>query len=235
VSRESVLPQPRPGIPVERRCPRIVVMGLLIWMGLGSGCSFLFVRPPPVRPILGEEFSCTTSNFWPIWDTFRASSDLIATFLIAVGPDRRSPSRDALVNLGLSWLALDSISAWSGYSRVSQCKLAKGISERTDETEIQRDADGNAVVVPIRRPVLRPPPARAGVPSTISAPPTLGVAAPPVVPSSSSVSSTVEGAAPAPPLPQRKVVVPQQQDQENPGDVDNPGLHAAPIRNPHYP
>lgn len=97
-----------------------------------SGCSWLVVSRPPDRPVPATPaVDCTTSDFFPVFDTVIAGS-LILPGLVAgsigsaaVDDGDDSGAALALIGIGLASVLLGGLVAWSsatGYARTRACK-----------------------------------------------------------------------------------------------------------------
>lgn len=182
------------------------------------GCSMFFAKGPPEHPALGEEIRCTGSSALPVVDTLLAGTQMIRTLYALSLTDADYPpnapiNRDADIALGISFLAIASLSAGIGYSRVSECNEARGNFPRKTTT-------------PSRNRTMRGYPALPGpaAPRTLppsTAPETQVPSEEPVsVPTPIDGGAAPDGGTPAesptlaapPPLPP----VPQQMDDEDP-------------------
>jgi hypothetical protein len=196
--------------------PRDASLVRVAWIALsqlGVGCSLLFVKGPPVRPVLGEEFDCTTSNFWPTWDTLAAVSDVVGTMYLATSSKAEGSGRVNVISFGLSYLVLHATSAAVGYARVDRCKVAKGIPpglRGAPEPPARVFPTGSLVTPLFVRTSAGLPPAVAPLPSVAPGPASATLESAVAHPSRSRAPLIVPG--------ENRPAVDQQQDQENPGD-----------------
>jgi uncharacterized membrane protein len=93
-----------------------------------SGCSFLFVTPPPSPPSRRE---CTTSRLAPVLDSIAAGYEIFRTGYAIAAPDevydRIGVPREADIAVGAGLSALFVGSAIYGYVNTAEC-------ERVEET-----------------------------------------------------------------------------------------------------
>ncbi len=97
-----------------------------------TGCSWLVVSRPPDRPVPAKPAAtCTTSDFFPVFDTVIAGSlaipGLVATSIgsAAVEGGDDSGTAGALIGIGLAAVLLGGLVAWSsavGYERTRACR-----------------------------------------------------------------------------------------------------------------
>src|SRR5687767_5586014 len=90
---------------------------------LHSGCSFLFVKGPPVGHAGMVTFECSDSRGWPTFDVIWAGLNGIGA--ASAAGDDENPDQGQIVAVGLAWLVLSGISAGYGFSKVSDCEKAK--------------------------------------------------------------------------------------------------------------
>ena len=116
-----------------------------------SGCSLVFMTPPPSAPAPGfarPHVDCTTSNAAPIIDTAVAVYQLAAVAYVSTLDDARFAhypiSRQTDMALGGAWAAGFAGSAVYGYLSAARCRRIKqgppagdyvpGISSRPEQT-----------------------------------------------------------------------------------------------------
>jgi hypothetical protein len=92
-------------------------------MSLASGCSWIFVQPPPPDYGRGRDLDCTTNRAAPVIDTIFTITNVISALYVA--GQNNVTNKGASVGLGLSVAALWGMSAGYGYSNTSQCEEAK--------------------------------------------------------------------------------------------------------------
>jgi hypothetical protein len=88
-----------------------------------SGCSWIFVTPPPADAGRGERVECTTSPAAPVVDTLLAASNVAGALYIAgtVG-NKATPTQNALVTTGLVWAIVYTTAAVHGYRATAACR-----------------------------------------------------------------------------------------------------------------
>jgi hypothetical protein len=114
-----------------------------------TGCSFLFVTPPPSSggyPIAARPGRCTSSKLAPAVDTVFGSLEVLRTGLAASADDDvykdAAISREADIGLGLAFTTLFLSSAIYGFYETSACADRKaGHYVEPDSDDNQVDAD----------------------------------------------------------------------------------------------
>lgn len=180
-----------------------------------SGCSWLFVTPPPEGHERMRYFDCTTSRVAPAFDVVGAGLyGLTGAVVAASGEERIGLPREAgFLYLGVA--VVDVASAAYGFSATSRCEKAKSaMMERDDLRETHTwsgcrsdvDCKGDRVcelgacVSPIRSPTAPPPtplPAPQGAPPPPPMPPDETMPAVPA-PTAPTTPTTPTPPAPAP-------------------------------------
>jgi hypothetical protein len=166
----------------------------LILALLGSGCSFAFVSGPPANHQKLAYFDCTSSNVVPVLDTIWTVLQTLNLVTAVAADDQKwndtfngKPpfSRGVAIPLYAVAAAAGGAGMWFGYTRVSECKSAKG--------ELAMRA--NPGMGPM--PGTWPPPAAmpAASPPVPATPPAAGSGAPPAA------GSAAPAAPPATPPP----------------------------------
>src|SRR5262249_14437051 len=121
------------GAAVRRHSRRVKPAGVgVVVTLLSSGCSLIFVEPPPpVAQQKYREFTCTTTPAAPVVDgiiatyqVFRTVSPLPATDADYTG---RVLSRDADILVGVLLATTYGVSAATGGTAVSRCREALGM------------------------------------------------------------------------------------------------------------
>jgi len=147
------------------------VLGLL-----NSGCSFIFVTPPPAVAAQPAEphADCSTSRAAPIVDGIIAGYQVVRTLYATQAPDStyqgNAPlSRGADIALGAGFAGLFVASTIYGAVNTSQCEAYKARSEEADRAEKRerakvngspgRRAQPGAVPEPVEKADSAPPPA----------------------------------------------------------------------------
>jgi hypothetical protein len=111
-----------------------------------TGCSLLFVKPPPSTGKIqtGAPKKCTTSRAMPILDTIVTGFEVVRTGM-AVGADKsvysdpdQPLSREADIALGVGFAALFLGSAVYGYSATARCDQAPGPEAAPDTDPPER-------------------------------------------------------------------------------------------------
>jgi hypothetical protein len=107
----------------QRRCSLFTLLALVG----GSGCSLVFVRPPPPQHVPAEQFVCTTSYTAPVLDSVVATLGGFVSFLALDPPciDTCGDDRNlTLVAIALPLFVLPTLSAIYGTSKVTKCRIA---------------------------------------------------------------------------------------------------------------
>jgi hypothetical protein len=132
---------------------RSPLLGLVLAL-VSTGCSFIFVRPPPrgpVRLIAGAVQDCTSSKVAPIFDTLGVVAEGARIGYAATAPnkvydDPNQPlSREADIGLGIGFAALFLGSAIYGYSNTSRCARRQAEIDRASHPPLRRLAALQAV------------------------------------------------------------------------------------------
>ena len=88
-----------------------------------SGCSWLFVTPPPADARPGDRVACTTSPGAPIADTLLGASSLAGALYVAgTAGNKPTPAQNALVTTGLVWTIAYTFAAVHGYRTTAACR-----------------------------------------------------------------------------------------------------------------
>jgi hypothetical protein len=104
-----------------------------------SGCSLIFVKPPPrapLRPVDGSPTACTSSKLAPVLDTLGAGLEGVRIAYAATAPDsvyadpKQPLSRAADIGLGVGFAALFVGSAIYGYGNTARCARLKADTAR---------------------------------------------------------------------------------------------------------
>ena len=171
---------------------------LLASLTATSGCSWLFVQPPPKGYDGRGPVQCTTSRVAPVFDTIFTGTNVVSAIYVA--GQENAQNKQAAVGLGLSVAALWMASAIYGYSNTSECEQAM-------------DGGGGYSYPPPRRA----PPARRAAP--VAPPRAPAPASPSESPPPAEVGDSPivlpDNQAPAPPRP-------QQPDEDDPDAVRRP-------------
>jgi hypothetical protein len=163
-----------------------------------SGCSWLFVQPPPKGYDGRGPVHCTTSRVAPAFDTIFTGTNIASAIYVAGQDNAQNKEGAVIFGLGVAglWLA----SAIYGYSNTAECEEAM--------------AGGGGYSYP---PPRRAPPARRAAP--VAPPPPPAAASPAVAPPPADVGDSPivlpDNQAPAPPRP-------QQLDNDDPDAVRPP-------------
>ena len=175
---------------------------------LNSGCSFIFVTPPPAVAAQPAEphADCSTSRAAPIVDGIIAGYQVVRTLYATQAPDStyqgNAPiSRGTDIALGVGFAGLFLASTIYGAVYTSQCQAYKARSEEADRAEKRerakvngapgRRAQPGAVPEPEEKADSAAPPA----PADSAAPPAPADSAAPPVPA---VEAAPPAAAPLP-------------------------------------
>ena len=84
-----------------------------------GGCSFPFVKGPPIGHEQLEYFRCTESRTFPILDVIGVAVSLLDAATVEDDP-----------NIHLAFAVSFGASAWTGYRRVNECRAARLESAR---------------------------------------------------------------------------------------------------------
>jgi hypothetical protein len=127
---------------------RVGLIGTMAFaLVLHSGCSFLFVKGPPVDHAGLATFECSDSKAWPTFDLIWAALNGIGA--ASAAEDETNPDRGQIITVGLVWLAVSGVASVYGFSKVSECEQAKRARD---------DRYGRGVAGPA--PAPSPPPFR---------------------------------------------------------------------------
>jgi len=169
-------------------------------LGLAStGCSFIFVTPPPAHAEQASQPSadCSTSRAAPIVDGIVTGYQVVRTLYATQAPDdtyQGAPiSRGADIGLGLSFTALFLASTIYGAVNTSECRDFKA---RTDEQERRKEREQLESVRARRRSAPPEPEAAPAVDEPLTPAPPAGA---PAAPASAAPGPTPSAAPPSAP------------------------------------
>jgi hypothetical protein len=172
----------------------------ILLLGLASsGCSFIFVTPPPAHAEQASQpyADCSTSRAAPVIDGIIAGYQVVRTIYATQAPDssyQGAPiSRGADIGLGLGFAGLFLASTIYGTMETSECRDFKA---RTGEHDLNEERERSTP-----KPVTPPAPAvlRWGAASADSAAPASSAVAP--APAASPAAPPATAAPPAPSAP----------------------------------
>lgn len=172
----------------------------LLLLSSTSGCSFIFVRPPPSDGRLTARVGakdCTSSKLAPGFDTAFGALELVRTGMAAGADDSvyenpNAPlSREADIALGVGFTALFVSSAIYGFVNTSRCSRIQHGDDHAPESlpEPPETWGANAQQA---RPVAAPPPLAAPPPPVSSPPPPAPASEPPSDPGPSPAPESVQ-------------------------------------------
>jgi len=111
-----------------RRTTGVIAAVLVCLLAVGgSGCSLVFVRPPPPQHVPAEELVCTTSYTAPVLDSVVATLGGFISFAALAFPciDVCSDDKNLKVAaIALPLFVLPTLSAIYGTSKVTKCRIA---------------------------------------------------------------------------------------------------------------
>ncbi len=144
---------------------RLAVLSLALSQ---AGCSWIFTQgPPPADRESPVYYDCSTSYAPPVLDTIWGGLNALgAISALASSDEKTSQNRGAVVGVGLAWVVISGLSAYYGYSKVSECHEFKDEHRVPDEHDSPRGYWGSR---PDGRPTWSPPPR--GAPPARLAPP----------------------------------------------------------------
>ncbi len=98
--------------------------GILFVLTLSlGGCSFLFVKAPPIGYQDMEYFPCTESKTVPVLDGVWAGLNALGAILALA--DNETADRGRVVLVGTSWAVVSGGAMLWGSQRVDECRAAK--------------------------------------------------------------------------------------------------------------
>jgi hypothetical protein len=150
----------------QRVTAPLVMCTLLLATG-GGACSYAFVDGPPTTHRQLSYFTCTSSNILPTIDAVVGGLYAVSAIGIgASGSDFRQDSKIASVIVSAGVAALLGTSAYSGYSKTSECREATSeLQARMARLQLQSSMGFGAgppgaapsLLPPARDPWLSPP------------------------------------------------------------------------------
>jgi hypothetical protein len=103
--------------------PRVYLLCLAIWCGLGGGgCSAFFVVGPPPKDQRSGKVDCTTSDAYPVADVVMAGLTVVGIAALAGASDTQTRKLAGIG--GAPLLGAFVGSGIGGFWRVSKCKQA---------------------------------------------------------------------------------------------------------------
>jgi hypothetical protein len=122
-----------------------VVVVVSLWTLVASGCSFIFVTPPPKRGDGGQPPACTASYVAPALDGVFTGYQVFRTVVATKASDevyRDLPfGRNTDIVLGVAFAATHALSTAYGYNAVEECRRLRSVeAERQAALDRQRRA-----------------------------------------------------------------------------------------------
>jgi hypothetical protein len=166
---------------------RLLSLGCLALFASTSGCSLVFVTPPPEDGrMLRKTAGCTSSVAAPVVDSLIGAFQVVRTGLAVAADDsayadpKQPLTRDADIGIGLGLTALFVGSAAYGFVHTAECRQLEERGKSSDADATQPE-DEPAIIPsrglrrPPRRaaPTVAPTPAPAPKPKADSAEPTV--------------------------------------------------------------